>query len=282
MVERTHNTFGGDWTVEKLDILERYLNSYTTALKNQSFGLMYIDAFAGSGTIGLNQEYADFGSFVDGSAARAIGIDDKPFDRLIFIEKDTRRYLELDELRSSHPNREIQVVNFDAGYFLQRFSVDWQEWRGVLFLDPFATEVKWETIERVESFQALDTWILFPVSAVARMLPLSRRPDDISEAWALRLSEIFGDNSWQELYSQPSQGNLFGDQGVQRDRGVDEIVNIYKSKLRGLFGSRFLEESITLRNSRNSPLFEFLFCVGNSRGIGPAKRIAQHLVELSR
>ena len=40
--------FGGPWTTDKLSILESYLNSYTTALKSQLFGLIYIDAFAGS------------------------------------------------------------------------------------------------------------------------------------------------------------------------------------------------------------------------------------------
>ncbi len=35
--------------MEKLRILERYLDAYTTALKNQPFKLMYIDAFAGTG-----------------------------------------------------------------------------------------------------------------------------------------------------------------------------------------------------------------------------------------
>lgn len=41
--------FGGDWTEEKLKILEDYLNFYLTALKHQKFYLMYIDAFAGTG-----------------------------------------------------------------------------------------------------------------------------------------------------------------------------------------------------------------------------------------
>ena len=40
-----HNRFGGPWTEDKLDILEGYLDSYTTALKNQPFRLVYIDAF---------------------------------------------------------------------------------------------------------------------------------------------------------------------------------------------------------------------------------------------
>ena len=39
-----------------------------------------------------------------------------------------------------------------------------------------------------------------------------------------------------------------------------------------------METSKTLMNSKNSPLFEFVFCVGNESGIGPAKKIAGHIL----
>lgn len=41
--------YGNDWTEMKLSVLEDRLNAYITALKNQSFKLIYIDAFARSG-----------------------------------------------------------------------------------------------------------------------------------------------------------------------------------------------------------------------------------------
>ena len=43
-------SFGGPWTNDKLEILRRYLDAYTTALKNQPFNLIYVDAFAGGGS----------------------------------------------------------------------------------------------------------------------------------------------------------------------------------------------------------------------------------------
>ena len=48
------NAFGGNWTRDKLRILEDYLKAYTTALKNQSFRLWYVDAFAGTGYVNLD------------------------------------------------------------------------------------------------------------------------------------------------------------------------------------------------------------------------------------
>ena len=165
--------YGGRWTIEKLNILEKYLNTYTTALKNQQFKLMYIDAFAGTGHVEFRYNDQDTENFIRGSAIRAVSIDNKPFDKLIFVEKEQRRCSELENLRKEHPRRDIQIENSDANEFLRNLQQNWKQWRGVLFLDPFATEVEWSTIETIASFKALDTWILFPVSAIARMLPTS-------------------------------------------------------------------------------------------------------------
>ena len=280
--------FGGQWTIEKLSILEEYLNAYTTALKNQPtvyrpFKLVYIDAFAGTGEIGLRHEDEDARAFIEGSARRAVRITDKPFDRLIFVEKDAQRYAKLQSLREENPGRDIRTENADANSYLKNLPDDWNSWRGVLFLDPFATEIEWAAIERIASFNALDTWILFPVSAISRMLPTSRIPDDISEKWSDRLTRIFGDESWRELYSTSRQQSFWGDVQHQRDPGVDGIVRLYKAKLEFLFGKRFMEQSKTFMNSTNAPLFEFMFCVGSNNGkaIDLAKRIAGYILNAS-
>ena len=286
MISTSHDNdqsvkYGGPWTREKLNILEKYLNAYTTALKDQSFKLMYIDAFAGSGRIKLpsDDEDGDVSGFVSGSAERAIKIEDKPFDKLIFIEKDQNQYAHLKCLRTKYSNRNITIAQSEANDFLSDLQEDWNDWRGVLFLDPFATEVKWATIKTIADFKALDTWILFPTSAIARMLPRSKEPSDISPEWANRLTTVFGDESWKRLYRESPQRDLFDLLEVERDPGIMGLISIYKSNLKRLLGNRFLQESKTLRNSKNSALFEFLFFVGNPSGIKPAKNIAEHILK---
>ena len=289
---KPEDNYGGPWTIKKLEILENYLDAYTTALKNQPFKLMYIDAFAGTGRVNLSgregedtqilipggREGEDAQGFIPGSATRAINIKNKPFDRLIFVEKDQDRCRELKKLKNQHPDRKIRIENSEANDFLRNLEKDWRKWRGVLFLDPFATEVEWSTLETIAGFHALDTWILFPVSAISRMLPKLRRPDDITPRLATKLTKVFGDESWRKLYStRPT----FFDDAHTRAPGVDELLEIYKKKLTGLFGERFLQQSRTLKNSKNAALFEFLFCVGNKKGIGPAQGIAKHILSRS-
>ena len=272
--------FGGPWTEEKFAILERYLDAYTTALRRQPFELWYIDAFAGTGRVDLSpDEQGDIRQFVSGSVERAINIGEKPFDKLILVEQDPDRCAELENLKDRHSNRNIDVVNSDANAFLTNLDDDWRGRRGVLFLDPFATQVEWATLERIAAFEALDTWILFPVAAVVRMLPQSRTPDEIDEAWVARLTTVFGDQSWRNLYRPRIQPDMFVAEAYERDPGIDGLLYIYKGKLADLFGNRFLEQSRTLKNSRNSPLFEFLFCAGHPAGANIAKGIAGHILE---
>ncbi len=204
--------FGGRWTETKLEILEAYLNAYTTALKRTPFRLIYIDAFAGTGRIELQEDGETIG-FLRGSTERALRVCDKPFDELMFIERHPARCAELEKLRLAHPKRRIAIEQGEVNSVLGGLRTDWSTCRGVLFLDPFATEVEWTTLKRIASFNALDTWILF------------------------------------------------------------------KENLAGLFGDRFLRKSKRLVSSMESPLFEFIFCVGNPHGIPVAKRIANHILD---
>lgn len=280
---RARNEFGGGWTLQKLEVLKEYLSTYTTVLKKAHFKLMYVDAFAGCGKVdyaSTERGNTDQES-VEGSVRIALNVKDKPFDKFIFIEKNRDRYGELEKLKEEYPDKQIHIELGEANAFIQNIHEDWKKWRGVILLDPFATSVEWATVEKIASLHALDTWILFPLSAIARILPTSRKPEDVDPAWAERLTKIYGGRDWERLYTARSLPLFPDDSLMGRDPGTAGLLSIYKSKLREAFGKRFLEESITLRTSQKSPLFEFLFCVGHERGIPLAKRIAKHIIEHS-
>lgn len=286
--------FGGQWTRAKLNILEKYLDAYTTALKDKPFKLIYIDAFAGAGWIEESdlsgeRDEPDRRDFIMGSTERALRVKNRAFDELIFVEKDPERCGQLRHLSRKHDDRSINVVRDDANAFLadlcrDSFRVDRKrtghvDWRGVLFVDPFGTELAWSTVERIAAVERLDMWLLFPVSAIIRMLPLSRNPEEIDRSWVARLRHVFGNEDWRKLYGPGSQLGLFGtaEESV-RASGVDGLRRIYMDQLREVFGSRLLTESRTLRNSRHSPMFDFIFCAGHPRGSDLAKRIAGHII----
>ena len=291
MAIKTNENFGGKWTVEKLEILTKYLKAYTTAMKKIKFTLAYVDAFAGSGELSYRSEDSlelldDVEGFYQGSARLAIEIQDKPFDKLVFVEIDNERLKKLTDLRSRHTHRCIDVVNQDANEYIR--SIDWMtpRHRGVLFLDPFGVEVAWATIEAIAGFEAFDTWILFPTSAISRLLNKTIIGDIMDHKFAPILTKIFRDERWKQLYEKSVSTDILSNVSQEvhtRSSGVEQILGLYKDRLRELFGNRFLENSRALYNSKNSRLFEFIFCAGSpsQRAIETSHRIAGHIIKKS-
>ena len=276
-------SFGGTWTDQKLEILGRYLDAYTTALKSQPFQLTYVDAFAGEGTYLANsdyvlEDYEGLQEFRAGSPRIALEVQDKPFDRLVFVEKDPARCASLRLLEREFPNRNIGIRNEDANSALPAFCATLgNSERAVVFLDPFATQVSWSTVEELARTQKIDCWILFPLMAIARMMPTSREPPD---SLALQLDRIFGGrNYWKELYSEtPLQLSLLSSEpSQQRLRGSDRIAKGYRERLESVF-AKVAPTPRTFRNSKNSPMFELFFCASNPIGARPAVRIADHIL----
>lgn len=275
--------FGGDWTVTKLNILSKYLDAYTTVFKDQHWArILYVDAFAGTGEINCRTQ-KDIKELIDGSAKCALQVDNREFDQFVFIERDEERCQKLNNLKSSNADRKIAVRREDANLYLQTTlpKIDKKIWRGVLFLDPFATEVEWRTMKTIASCGFLDTWLLFPTMAVARMLPTSS-DDPNNLDCAQQLNKVFGDDSWKDLYGTNPQQDFLNQSPQLRERGVQGILSLYKKKLKGLFVNRLLDKSKELKNSREAPLFEFIFMTGSDTpaAIKRSHDIAKHLIDI--
>ena len=292
------NTFGGNWTRDKLRILEDYLKAYTTALKNQSFRLWYVDAFAGTGYVSLDSGnvaqsrlsiLGDSGddetaNILKGSARLAIEVDNRPIDEFIFIEQNFEYAIELSKLKREFSGRSIRIVPDDANNFLpdwceernRQWGTPWLGERAVIFLDPFATEVDWQTVQRISETKSVDLWILFPLSALTRILPTDREPDDHN---AIILDRVFGNREWRDvLYRTYSQPNLFGEEETHTVREEQQaIVDLYLQQLSSVF-SAVAPHPKWFRNSRNSPLFSLMFAAANERGGPIAVRIANDLL----
>ncbi len=278
----TDSSFGGPWTQDKLHILSLYLNAYTTALKNQPFRLIYLDAFAGEGSwhpgSAYTSDYDDFRELYKGSPRIALEIRDRPFDKFIFVEKDPQRFESLGKLGLEFPSRDIEVLNEDAKVALPVFCENLKENdRAVVFLDPFATEVSWPMVERLARTQKVDCWILFPLSAIARMMPKKNEP---SAELADRLDRIFGGREhWQNLYSTPSQLSFFEEErGQERPGDSDQIAQQYRKRLASVF-AQVAPSGRELRNSKNSPMFHLIFAASNPKGAPIAVRIAKHIID---
>lgn len=280
----TQQAFGGDWTAQKLEILRRYLDAYTTALKDQPFQLIYVDAFAGYGSYQPRdayrpEDYGDFQELHDGSPRIALGVQDKPFDRLVFIEKDPTACQALESLKDEFPGCGIEILEDDANTALPNFCAALRSYdRAVVFLDPFATQVSWATVDALAQTGKIDCWILFPLMAITRIMPPDAKP---SEPLAQQLDRIFGGREhWESLYHiSPQQPLLpFANEPAQeRLRGSDQIAARYQERLAAAF-ARVAPTRRTFRNSKNVPIFELFFAASNPSGAPIAVRIANHIL----
>ena len=286
--------FGSDWTERKLQVIAKYLRSYTIALKKQKFYTLYVDAFAGAGywvpssrrdareerggpLLG-GSEPEETRLLLQGSARRALDTD-PPFDRYVFIEQSVERCAQLEALREDFPALadHVEIRRGDANAEIQHLcEAEWQTRRAVLFLDPFGLEVDWVTVAAIAATRAIDLWLLFPLSGVNRLLRLS---GEIPEVSRRRLDRFFGTAEWyKEFYSPTQQLPLFDPKDAGKDRVPhEEIGRYFMRRLRETFAG-VAESPAVMRNSRNSPLYLLCFAVANPRGRNIALRIASHLL----
>ena len=281
------DTYGGPWTQKKLQILHRYLDAYTTALKRfPKFRLTYVDAFAGGGLWSPGSEsgytlsdYNDFREFHEGSPRIALGVQNKPFDRFIFIEIDPRRCSSLIQLKEEYPTWDIDIRNGEANSEISLFCNNMGCYdRAVVFLDPFATQVSWDTVAKLAQTKKVDCWILFPLSAITRMMPKANPPP---EPMAEHLDRIFGGRTfWRDdVYHIHPQRNMFDDVPRQtRSPSSDQIAACYRKRLEKVF-EKIAPTPRTFFNSKQSPLFEFFFAASNPKGAPIAVKIANHILQ---
>ena len=293
VTENIHPRFGGTWTEDKLKVVEKYLKAYLTALQRTGFSKIYIDGFAGSGYIkhpegdgseGVQNSFFDAlripgaKSFIEGSAVRALQL--KPgFDRYIFVEKGRRRSEFLQDLvtKPEFKGAKTTILQGDANEEIIKICKydRWASQRAVLFLDPYGLQVEWETLEAIAETQAIDLWLLFPVSGVNRLL---KKDSNIPEEWKQCVNLILGNADWEEkLYNIETTPDLFGGQENRTKGGLDALGSFFNDRLKSIFGG-VAENPGVLRNSTGSPLFLLCFAVGNARGKDIALRIANHLL----
>jgi three-Cys-motif partner protein len=256
--------FGSIWTEKKLDVIEKYLDFYTTALKKSAFKLCYIDAFAGSGTIKIKS-----GDEILGSALRALNY---PFDKFYFFEEDPTV---IETLKwkigkiPEHKDKDIEYFNADCNNFLMEIDrINWfkDNWRGVIFLDPFAMDLEWTCLNQVSATKVFDVWYLVPFMAINRNLPKNGK---ILPANRDRLNRILGTSEWEKMIYSISPQLSFFDENTYLKENINTIKAFIINRLHKTFPT-VSERAIFLLNEKHSP--QFLLCFAGSN---PSERASK-------
>lgn len=250
--------FGSSHTETKLQKVEAYLNRYATVMKNQSFDLVYIDAFAGSGASerklasGEQQvlDILDAREIVEGSAARALRIS-PPFGRYVFIDQKRSNVRSLELLRAQHPALadRIRVVPGEANDLLKKFceKTNWRRTRAVVFLDPFGLSVEWSTIVALAKTKAVDLWYLIPVGiGMSRQVKLD---GTVLADGGKRIDAMLGTPSWRDVViTRQTRTDLFGNEiiDVSKCGAADELSTFVMRRLASVFAGGVSDRALPL------------------------------------
>ena len=257
--------FGGEWTIQKLHIIEEYLKTYTTALKNQRVKKIYVDGFAGSGKTELKSGTKDDDQeavTVDGSALLSLKYN---FDEYYFLELDEDRIALLKEnVKTNYPEKVGKVhfitgdCNKELSDVLSRITV---YHRCLMFLDPYALELKWETLEKISKCGVVDLWYLFPLSVIRLMAKDKDIPDSNKE----KVTSILGTDEWlSKLFVESQQMNLFDDEPQYERVEYEQVLEYIKSRFKDIFPFVSPDSKILKNEAKNSPMFMLCFMMTNT------------------
>ena len=266
--------FGGGWTELKLAAIKDYLNFYTSALKNQSFNLHYIDAFAGNGLVTITDSGEN--RIIDGSAK--IALETSPaFYHLHLIDKKISHAKALRVLCGEYQTQSTTVYHGDANRDLLSIlnGIDWRNNRAVLFLDPYGLKVKWPTLQAIAQTKAIDLWFLFSISGLYRQTARNYHFVDPDKEAAI--TQCLGTDEWHNaFYAESSQQDLFGDPAVERVVEWRDLLRYVQDRLRALFCT--VSDPLILP-PKGAPLFALFFAMNNPRAINLSMKAANHILK---
>jgi three-Cys-motif partner protein len=280
--ERTQR-FGGPWSLLKVGAVEEYLRAYTIALSKQGFDLIYIDAFAGSGSFTFGEELTlipegDAARIFAGSVRRALDV--KAFRRLFFLENDASNIASLRTLAGNDDR--VEIISGDANVTLIELCnrISWRKTRGVVFVDPCGPETDWRMLRAIAATKALDMFWLFPLSAVYRNAP--RDHAALTSEKRAMVSKCLGCDDWEADFYGESKAvfrDLFENAPKVRHVEISHIETFVSKKLREIFPH--VEAPARLLGNTNAPLFNLFFAVANPNPAAykVASAIAGHLLK---
>jgi len=279
------SVFGGlNSTGVKLDIIREYISMYQKTVGKMNWAnTHYIDAFAGTGQIPLasvstegtfwaddaddeNSEFAQ--NFIKGSTQIALEIT-PPFSKFTFIEKDKAKQQELKTLLDDHPlSNRINIRLGDANEEVRALCSSLRSGdRCVVFLDPFGSQVEWETIEAIAQTEVIDMWYLFPAGlSVFRQIS---RDGGIHSTHVDSITRIFGTDEWKEAFVKKKAAplDLFDQTTETTEKNVtpESAAEFMIERLKTIFKGTVGEFKVPL-GKHAYPSYYLLFASGNPSG----------------
>lgn len=278
----------GDWSVDKLDILQSYSEQYALILQNQTtakggpqFYCGYIDGFAGAG----QHIHKGTGKVIAGSPTIALTLPTK-FDEYHFVDLDNERVKQLQKLCHGHLSAHVHLGDCTDVLLDKVFpKFQYKDYRRALcFLDPYGMHLDWKVLAAAGSMKSIEIFLNFPVMDINRNVKRENL-NEVDADHRDRMTKFWGDETWHAAMFAPSdQTNflgLLGDGGEihELDKKDNEaFVSVFRTRLKEYAGFSFVPEPVAMRNSKNAVVYYLFFASNNKTG----EKIANHIFKKYR
>lgn len=208
--------------------------------------------------------------YLKGSPRVALDLKN-PFDRYIFIEKDSKRLAELQAMKKEYgESRNIDIRAGDANEALLellRGGFSKRTHRAYIFLDPFGIQVPWSTIEALAATRAIEVMINFPMGmAIRRMMP---KRGNVPAGWSISLDTFFGSPEWRQ-HAYTGEVDLVGD-AIKREDSEARLLEWYRGRLKAAFG--FVSKAQLVTNTKGGRLYYLIWAGPRAEGLKGADHI---------
>lgn len=249
----------GFWTKQKLQILEDYLQGFATASKTTR-DRIYLDLFAGWPT-NVSRETSEP---LLGSVHRALGAR-PPFTRLCLFELPPKAERLEAEVRRAYPGRPgIAVYPGNCNETIDQALQDLWSARFAptfAFIDQFAAEVHWTTLEKISRFRdgrtKAELWILFATGQYPRGLNI--HGGVINARYGGAVTAMLGSDQWWDIAVARR------DQKLTAAEARAEWVNLMRWRLENRLGYA-VTYPFTMRNTGGHEIYDMIFATDHPAG----------------
>ncbi|MCK4654100.1 MAG: three-Cys-motif partner protein TcmP [Candidatus Cloacimonetes bacterium] len=283
--------FGGNWTEKKLTAFIKYVIAYLKIMNNYkqryNWKIIYFDGFAGYGKKikdksgnEILQLFEDIeeSEIYEGSVQRILNLEEPyVFDFYYFIDSNETYINSLEEikLKVDHiPANRILIRKDDCNNQIIKLAdaLKNKNYKALIFLDPFGMQIKWDSLKRLKNTGS-DLWILLPSGvAINRLLDREKKlkhKEKLMELFGLPIKEIE-----KEFYQEIESNTIFGKE-VKEEKiknPISHIANLYIRQLKTIW-DYVTETPLILFNTKNCPIFHFIFASNNKNGLKIANQI---------
>lgn len=240
----------GDWAQDKLFFLSRYMNIFSTGMKNRHPRRVYVDLMAGPGLCLERKSGREF----PGSPLLAIATP-TPFSEVVLVEKEPECRAALEaRLARTQTTVPTTLIGGDSN---DRTTIADVRARigtglGLIFIDLIGLDVWFQSVRAVTAGLKADLVITFPDMDLKRNAP---QPD--LERW----DRFFGSTRWRGTVER-------WERHVRRDGSVAALLaNLYRKELATQLGYVYSTCARPMVNSRRAALYRPMFASRDMKGL---------------